>query len=104
MDMELRVPLYAVNLIDLQKGDEKWVARLWNVSEERVINAQVKFSTTPFNARSSRFQGVPPRNLRFDKVNGIKRHWLASEWLIVGRSSSIVSTTSLLGRAKCHLA
>ncbi len=33
---------------------------LWNVSEERVINAQFNFTTTPFNARSSRFQGVPP--------------------------------------------
>ncbi len=51
---------YVVNPIDLQKSVEKWVARLWNVSEESVINAQVKFTTTPFNARSSRFQGVPP--------------------------------------------
>ncbi len=100
MDMEHWMPLYAVNLFDLQKGDEEWVARLWNVSEERVINAQVKFTTTPFNARSSRFQGVPPRNLRFDKVNGIEYHWLASEWLIVRRSSSIDSTTSLLERAE----
>ncbi len=43
---------------------ERWVARLWNVREERLNNVQVKFTTTPFNARSSRFHGVPPRNLQ----------------------------------------
>ncbi len=59
-------------------NDEKWVARPWNVSEGRVINAKVHFTTTPFNARSSRFQGVPPRNLRLNKVNGVGCHWLAS--------------------------
>ncbi len=47
-----------------RRSRQSWVARLWNVSEERVINAQVNFTTTPFNARSLRFQGVPPRNLQ----------------------------------------
>ncbi len=45
---------YGVNFIESPKSVEKWVARLWNVSEERVVNAQVNF-TISFNARSSRF-------------------------------------------------
>ncbi len=55
---------YAVNLIDLPIRDEKWVARLWNVSEERVINAVFNFTTTPFNAPSLRFQGMSVRSLQ----------------------------------------
>ncbi len=49
--------------MDSPKDVEERVARICNVREERVINAEFNFTTTPFNARSSRFQGVPPRNL-----------------------------------------
>ena len=69
--MTIEAP-YAVNLIEFPKSVEDWVARLWNVSEERVINAVFNFTITPFNARSSRFQGVRPSNLRLDRVHGVE--------------------------------
>ena len=34
-------------------------------------NVQYKVTTTPFNARSSRFQGVPPRNMRLIRANSV---------------------------------
>ena len=36
-----RVARYAVNLIESPKSVEKWVARLWNVSEERGTQLRV---------------------------------------------------------------
>ncbi len=42
---KLWVARYAVNPFDSPKSVEKWVARFWNVSEERVTNAQVKVNT-----------------------------------------------------------
>ncbi len=33
-----------------------------NIGEVRAFNALFNLTTTPFNARSSRFQGVPPKS------------------------------------------
>ncbi len=58
--------LYAVSLIELPKSDAKWVARLWNVSEERDPKWSVAHVSSVIGFASSLLGRVEVKSVDFD--------------------------------------
>ena len=77
------MPLYAVNLLARRIALKKWVARLWNVSEERGMERPIQSHHHALQCSFRAFPGRATQNMQLNKVNGSGCHW---PWPVLGQS------------------